>query len=206
MKDSKKIIELSDFKGSSIESYISTGFKDGRSVKEILNDKLEKGIIDQTLFNKAIEQYDNLIEKSGEGSRGGRIIGHTKSGKAIYLHENDSDSTSAGGIHGGKFKGWSKDDHMDAMKAHSQAKQEIHKKWHKEHAEHVERTGSGSGFKPANSTQEEKDRMNHMHNMDAHYYHYVVKHGGSRTDAYDATNTPYDASKKEEINKREIRK
>lgn len=157
--------------------------------------------------NLSLEKSEtNTLEKGGEGSKGGRVIGHTKSGKAIYLHENDSDSTSAGSIHAGKFKGWSKEDHMDAMKAHTQAKQDIHKKWHSEHAEHIERTGSGSGFKPANASQEEKDRMNHMHNNDAHYYQYVVKHGGNRTDAYDATNTPYDASKKDEINKREIRK
>jgi len=57
-----------------------------------------------SFFKKASE---NDIEKGGEGSRGGKIIGHTKSGKAIYdtaSHESHKDFTP--------------EDHNDAYKIH----------------------------------------------------------------------------------------
>jgi hypothetical protein len=49
-----------------------------------------------------------------EGSRGGSVIGHTRSGKPIY-HAGHS-HYSSGSKH--KFKGWSHEDHEDASTAH----------------------------------------------------------------------------------------
>lgn len=43
----------------------------------------------------------------GEGSRGGKIIGHTKSGKPIYANSHDREN-----------KNWSHHDHLDAQRAH----------------------------------------------------------------------------------------
>lgn len=51
-----------------------------------LDDKLEKGIISQEVYNKIFSQ--GLI-KGGEGSKGGKVIGHTATGKPIYVDKND---------------------------------------------------------------------------------------------------------------------
>jgi hypothetical protein len=48
---------------------------------------------------------DDIIKGSGEGSRGGNVIGHTKSGKPIYAK-------------GGSHQGFSSRDHLDAAEAH----------------------------------------------------------------------------------------
>lgn len=49
---------------------------------------------------------------TGEGSRGGRIIGHTRSGKPIY----DAGHRSYSGV--GHFAGWNDADHRDAITHH----------------------------------------------------------------------------------------
>lgn len=52
--------------------------------------------------------YDAIeLQKSGEGSKGGKIIGHTKSGKAIY-----------DGTHHPEHKNFSSEDHSDAAEHH----------------------------------------------------------------------------------------
>lgn len=50
---------------------------------------------------------EDSLEKGGEGSRGGKVIGHTRSGKAIY--QNNSDKNS---------KHFTKEDHKDASAIH----------------------------------------------------------------------------------------
>lgn len=60
----------------------------------------------QKSFNELLGKEDNL-KKGGEGSRGGKVIGHTKSGKPIYDivgHENHKDFTHQ--------------DHKDAAQIH----------------------------------------------------------------------------------------
>jgi hypothetical protein len=59
-----------------------------------------------------IKAEDNDILIKAEGSRGGKVIGHTKSGKAIYeTFEHEG------------HKGFTKQDHMDSALAHSKANQ-----------------------------------------------------------------------------------
>ena len=65
----------------------------------------------QNLVKSLYSSY-NSIEKGGEGSRGGKVIGHTKSGKAIY---ENSQHTS---------KDFTAEDHSDAMSAHMKAAKE----------------------------------------------------------------------------------
>lgn len=60
---------------------------------------------------------DNDIEKAGEGSRGGNIIGHTKSGKAIYATQNARHE-----------KTYTSKDHEDAAYAHLDKQTEHDKK------------------------------------------------------------------------------
>jgi len=47
------------------------------------------------------------FEKGGEGSKGGKVIGHTKSGKPIYATKNPKN-----------YKDFTKEDHTDAEKLH----------------------------------------------------------------------------------------
>lgn len=57
---------------------------------------------------------DNDIIKGGEGSRGGKIIGHTKSGKAIYAAKNDHDRSN-----------FSAQDHKEAHDMHNEKANEL---------------------------------------------------------------------------------
>lgn len=56
------------------------------------------------------EDEAHAARKTGEGSRGGKIIGHTKSGKPIYQQ----------GFSHPSVKTFSKQDHIDAAKKHIQ--------------------------------------------------------------------------------------
>lgn len=80
-------------------------------------------------IKKGGDKFD--LMKGGEGSKGGKVIGHTQSGKPIYEkhdHESHSKFTSS--------------DHMDAMLAHSKEKYKIsHKLLHEDYADDKERKG-----------------------------------------------------------------
>lgn len=63
------------------------------------------------------------VEKGGvgsEGSRGGKVIGHTRSGKPIYAHRDPN-------YHKG-FENWSKEDHKDAAEHHSKHSKSLDEK------------------------------------------------------------------------------
>lgn len=76
-------------------------------VREILQQKLNHGLIDELTFLKANIQLTDLIKSIGEGSRGGIVIGHTRSGKAIYASRMPS-----------HYEDFSSQDHVDAKEAH----------------------------------------------------------------------------------------
>lgn len=110
--ESKQVITADLYKGSIIEKAYGGGDEgmiSAHMIKTQLDNKLEKGIIDQLLYDKAIEQLDNIV-KGGEGSKGGKIIGHTKSGKPIY---DIKPGTSK------KYKDFTKEDHLDAQRLHN---------------------------------------------------------------------------------------
>lgn len=58
----------------------------------------------------------DLVKAKGEGSRGGHVIGHTKSGKAIYENANHP-----------KHKDFSVEDHNEAIEAHQKPRDEYHR-------------------------------------------------------------------------------
>lgn len=114
-------IGISDYKDSSIEKSMNESFgleKGGKTtmvihadrVRKALDNKLEKGLIDEVTYLKALVQLDNVLEKAGkgEGSRGGKVIGHTKSGKAVYDHKRGAD-----------YSDFSHQDHKDASDIHT---------------------------------------------------------------------------------------
>lgn len=61
---------------------------------------------------------DNDIFKSGEGSRGGVVIGHTKSGKPVYQSFIQQQE------YGGSIRDWTADDHHDAAELHLNSRSE----------------------------------------------------------------------------------
>lgn len=67
--------------------------------------KSQQDLIQKGLFGGLPEE--DLFKAQGEGSRGGKIIGHTKSGRPIYDAESNN-----------KHVNFSKEDHKDAKQAH----------------------------------------------------------------------------------------
>jgi len=61
---------------------------------------MEINYLNKSKSERILSMYsnaDDILEKSGEGSRGGKVIGHTKSGKPIYddpNHESHKNFTS----------------------------------------------------------------------------------------------------------------
>lgn len=68
-------------------------------------EELIANLIIRDQFQKS--KIEDNLEKGGEGSRGGKIIGHTKSGKPVYEDKKAHD-----------YKGFSYEDHADAGKIH----------------------------------------------------------------------------------------
>lgn len=79
------------------------------AVKKPKKDKVEKAFEDiMDYANDPIEKaLNNILEKGGEGSKGGKIIGHTKSGKPIYEHFDHA-----------SHNGFSREEHLEAMEKH----------------------------------------------------------------------------------------
>lgn len=61
------------------------------------------------LYGDIQKSQENDLEKGGEGSKGGKVIGHTKSGKPIYEDKKANDKV---------YKDFDKQDHLDAHSAH----------------------------------------------------------------------------------------
>ena len=83
----------------------------------------------RNMLYKAEEAYALLLgeplEKAGEGSKGGKVIGHTKSGKPVYAEHGPQHPD---------YKGFTAEDHHDAYKAHARAGKELdpkHPMWAK---------------------------------------------------------------------------
>jgi len=64
----------------------------------------------QSISNNIFNSFNqDTIEKGGEGSKGGKVIGHTKSGKPIYESGRAKD-----------YKDFTGQDHYDAAKFHKE--------------------------------------------------------------------------------------
>lgn len=111
---------------------------EGKTNKELI---AEKDKVQKSDLNKAFETLGvETIEKS-EGSKGGQIIGHTKSGKPIYdSHHSPSEAY-------GKF---TKQDHLDAV--------ETNKKAHKFHSDNAS-AFSDTKSKVYNTSNTERSRL-----------------------------------------------
>ena len=92
----------------------------------------------------------NKIEKAkGEGSKGGKIIGHTKSGKAVYEKHNADHK---------EYKEFKVADHIDAAGIHRKEKEKTSVEDH-EHLFHGDRRESHMDAARKKRTAEVKDSM-----------------------------------------------
>lgn len=93
------------------------GDKEDSVIKDLSKGEVIEALVKEGLDQESAERVFELsdaIEKA-EGSRGGKIIGHTKSGKPVY--ENKQAHT---------YKGFSKQDHKDAHEAHNKEAKRLH--------------------------------------------------------------------------------
>jgi|GEM_PF-2317661 len=98
-----------------LELVYSSALRLGNADKRVL-DAMQNKLIELSKTNNIQKSMNTDIEKGGEGSRGGKIIGHTRSGKPIYERKNakhESTFTSA--------------DHKDAAYAHLDYAVKLHK-------------------------------------------------------------------------------
>lgn len=115
-----------------------------------LNVKMESGEV-RTVFVKAkseeIEEDEtDEIEKGGEGSKGGKVIGHTKSGKPIYAN---GVANSIG------YKDFTKEDHEDAYNKHSKISRD-------------QKTGSSLGINASDKDKMIKQSEHHSSMSEKH--------------------------------------
>lgn len=142
--------------------------------------------------------------KTGEGSRGGKIIGHTKSGKPIYGEGN----------HGAK--GWSADDHMDAYHAHTEEgmKHGDSKRKHpafeaarfrqekNQHGGHDMRTPEETvAVSPSEELREHSKNEDHHHGVADKHYQHAKKKGWSAKDKM--TSSDHEKASNEHSKKRD---
>lgn len=105
----------------------------------------DKKISDNIIKSFGIE--DDSLEKSGEGSKGGKVIGHTKSGKPVYENK-----------HADHYKDFTREDHTDAKK--------LHRNEAKEHEFQMKRTEESSHYYKDSDTYKERKRLaDHHHKM-----------------------------------------
>ncbi len=94
-----------------VKAFTSNQIPTESEFKKVLDEKLQKGIIDSDLHKKATEQLSSLMKAKGEGSRGGHVIGHTKSGKPVYADKKADHKD---------YKNFTSQDHKDAAELHSE--------------------------------------------------------------------------------------
>ena len=82
------------------------------------------------------------VDATGEGSRGGKVIGRTSSGKPIYAGKREANKGTLGGASIGRtstgrkvyakgstvHEGWTKGDHEEAAAMHNHARAELERK------------------------------------------------------------------------------
>lgn len=70
---------------------------------------LEHNLYQRNNIFKSFSNVEDVLNKGGEGSKGGKVIGHTKSGKPVYRNHTVKNKV---------YKDFTKQDHADASKLH----------------------------------------------------------------------------------------
>jgi len=97
--------------------------------------------------NRVQSIQENILEKGGEGSRGGKIIGHTKSGKPVYENRNAMAE-----------KKYTSKDHDDASYAHLDHNKKTEGKRNEHHTSEFDRHHDTSQYKKKNEELESEDK------------------------------------------------
>jgi hypothetical protein len=167
-----------NYKGTRIgESISNLETTPEEKIRITLLNKFDKGVIDKDLFVKATQQLDDLVKggkKTGEGSRGGHIIGHTQSGKPIYSnpgsenhkHFSEQDHSDAAHIHLTHTSRLITDHDLDSDKKAKFNSQEHHKRA----LAHLQKIGG--------RTVNDQSSMSHAHKQvyNAQYHYDRMKH------------------------------
>lgn len=127
-----------------------------KNQSQIRMHNLSAGIHDQRAYASRKEKdhpvISKMIEKGGEGSKGGKVIGHTKSGKPIYQSSHYQSN----------HKDFSKEDHKDAHELHSKLSKEAAKEGRHSDSEHhksaakTHKTNAESTLKDKKSSSSDK--------------------------------------------------
>jgi hypothetical protein len=187
-KDTDRLIQA---KEPEVFSRLQT-IEKANQIAGALNQNFKDGVIQEDLYKSAFNDLDNIIEKAmkGEGSRGGKIIGHTKSGKPIYAGAHES------------HKSFSKQDHLDAVSVNYKKEGETslyntkkvyrqEAKWHQGEADNFVEPKSGSKSSSnkkfedmsAEEHQEQSDNTNlDYQTRDKHRQAYYEKKGQGKSD------------------------
>lgn len=106
-----------------------------------------EGVIDKETIEKARVQSDELL-KGGEGSRGGKVIGHTKSGKPIYEEHNHPE-----------HKDFTVHEHLDAAEIHRKKSRESYDKWQESKNKRAEERGENERHNPSKEEKENEETL-----------------------------------------------
>lgn len=106
------------------------------------------------------EVEEDSLEKGGEGSRGGKIIGHTKSGKPIYgegpLHNVSGEPSDW------NAKSYASEDHKDAAEAHKTHTSKLRELYSKKTKEQSEARKSNDLKAHKAATKEKQTILQHQ--------------------------------------------
>lgn len=110
---------------------------------------------------------ENLSKAHGEGSRGGKVVGHTKSGKPIYGSASASHES---------YKNFTPQDHRDAVKIHEEANRHDQAESHHEEAKRIVTDKSAKKRGLNTSDDNKKQLKQHLKDNEEHFYDVVSKH------------------------------
>lgn len=137
-------------------------------------DEVRKGIIGRraAIAANIAQGFSNDLNKGGEGSRGGHVIGHTKSGKAVYAHKDSNE-----------YKDFTPEDHSDAYHLHSKEANSISGKKSMARLNHNIR-GKQHLSDSKNYSEDRKSKMKLIKRLSEHsdFFDKVAQHIGEPTD------------------------
>lgn len=146
----------------------------------------EASWMDKYLHGETMKSEDDEIEKA-EGSRGGKIIGHTKSGKPIYAGQE---------YHSSHYANFSTQDHKDASKAHGEEmakykkgttkyyQHSFHHHTHAQNADSIKNSKNQASIDKVKKHAQKHSPTSTKIFANAHGYHAHDGHGG--VNEYDA--------------------
>lgn len=124
--DQQKVEVEGELITKAIEVTAGLSDENQRAIKIILDVWGETGIIEGEEIDsqaKAITLAIEEVVKGGEGSRGGKVIGHTRNGKPIYYKKWDDKQNET-------HNDFNDEDHYDAMRVHGKNEEESWRKFH----------------------------------------------------------------------------